>query len=73
MTAVWMASQSTEKRYGLKYDRISSSALVIFSGRGADELIGRYKGISHSLEESLLGVFHKMNADLGRLWFYNFG
>ncbi|CAN8075214.1 unnamed protein product [Agarophyton chilense] len=52
-----------------------SPARVLFSGLGADELMGGYKGRHRTIfqSEGTDGILREMDADLSRLWFRNLG
>ena len=82
-TAVWLAAQARGRWYSESNDEIKqadsqpaiSDARILFSGLGADELMGGYKGRHRTIyrTEGLEGIKREMDADLSRLWFRNLG
>eukprot|EP00737_Agarophyton_chilense_P004263 gb/GEZJ01005280.1/.p1 GENE.gb/GEZJ01005280.1/~~gb/GEZJ01005280.1/.p1 ORF type:complete len:578 (+),score=54.98 gb/GEZJ01005280.1/:1002-2735(+) len=78
-TAIWLASQGIGYKlvHGFESPReiTQSPARVLFSGLGADELMGGYKGRHRTIfqSEGTDGILREMDADLSRLWFRNLG
>lgn len=85
-TAIWMAARAQGYVYapttctegGEKYSSrsvVTSTARIMFSGLGADELMGGYKGRHRTIYrvEGEEGLSREMDADLSRLWFRNLG
>lgn len=81
-TAIWLASRGRGYSYDARLDlpgqnkQLScSTARILFSGLGADELMGGYKGRHRTIfrSEGAEGVKREMDADLSRLWFRNLG
>lgn len=85
-TAIWLAARGTGYFYKVaqgeectKLDisrgEVTISARILFSGLGADELMGGYKGRHRTIYriEGEAGVSREMDADLSRLWFRNLG
>lgn len=73
-TALWMAARGE----GSSHDDVENSAAsarILFSGLGADELMGGYKGRHRTIfrTEGVEGIKKEMDADLSRLWFRNLG
>jgi asparagine synthetase B (glutamine-hydrolysing) len=86
-TALWMAARGCGRVYSAQVDiekgdcreeesvEVTTPARVVFSGLGADELAGGYKG-RHRMSFRLGGaraVENEIDADLGRLWCRNLG
>lgn len=78
-TAIWLASQGVGYRVNedlqVSSEIMRTSARVLFSGLGADELMGGYKGRHRTIFEKggIDGILREMDADLSRLWFRNLG
>lgn len=88
-TALWMAArgrgrlhvQSLTTKHGYESSAadagslVSTRARIMFSGLGADELMGGYKGRHRTIfrAEGESGIRREMDADLSRLWFRNLG
>lgn len=82
-TAIWLAACASGYRYispnipqnGPVSQMEASSARTLFSGLGADELMGGYKGRHRTIfrTEGVSGICREMDADLSRLWFRNLG
>lgn len=80
-TALWMAAQGRGYVHPIGTDNllteaeITSSAKILFSGLGADELMGGYKGRHRTTYRryGVRGIAREMDADLSRLWFRNLG
>ncbi len=82
-TALWFAgrargrcSQSTSTEGGCgNSELVCSSARIMFSGLGADELMGGYKGRHRTTfrREGEAGIVREMDKDLSRLWYRNLG
>lgn len=78
-TALWFAGQG--KGYDSTFPSsdpaqcVQTSAKVLFSGLGADELMGGYKGRHRTIfrKEGEQGILLEMDKDLSRLWSRNFG
>ncbi|KAI0561866.1 Asparagine synthase [Gracilaria domingensis] len=78
-TAIWLASKGVG--YKVLSDLESSKEItkttvrVLFSGLGADELMGGYKGRHRTIfrNEGIDGILREMDADFSRLWFRNLG
>eukprot|EP00178_Gracilaria_changii_P025623 TRINITY_DN788_c0_g1_i1.p1 TRINITY_DN788_c0_g1~~TRINITY_DN788_c0_g1_i1.p1 ORF type:complete len:585 (+),score=58.65 TRINITY_DN788_c0_g1_i1:283-2037(+) len=78
-TAIWLAAKGVGYRF-VKHtesagEMIQTSARVLFSGLGADELMGGYKGRHRTIfrSEGIDGIVREMDADFSRLWFRNLG
>lgn len=69
---VWIPQEHSTSRHTTQ---ISTSERVLFSGLGADELMGGYKGRHRTIfrTEGVEGIAREMDADLSRLWFRNLG
>lgn len=83
-TAIWLAARGKGRSYTntIEHDESShdnfhfaSIARILFSGLGADELMGGYKGRHRTIfrNEGVQGIKREMDADLSRLWFRNLG
>lgn len=83
-TAIWLAARGKGRSYtdiGMGNDasgnnlHFASAARILFSGLGADELMGGYKGRHRTVfrKEGVQGIKKEMDADLSRLWFRNLG
>lgn len=78
-TAIWLASKGVGHRVNedlqVSSEMVQTPARVLFSGLGADELMGGYKGRHRSIFEKggIDGILREMDADLSRLWFRNLG
>lgn len=74
-TAIWLAARGRGQMFGTNDTHLTSPARILFSGLGADELMGGYKGRHRTIyrREGLDSVSREMDADLSRLWFRNLG
>lgn len=74
-TAIWLAARGEGTLHESMEGTSKSSARVLFSGLGADELMGGYKGRHRTIfkSEGEAGICREMDADLSRLWFRNLG
>lgn len=88
-TALWLAARGEGHRFDHSTEEFSSTkapndcalpqtcstAPILFSGLGADELMGGYKGRHRTIfrTEGEEGIKREMDADLSRLWFRNLG
>lgn len=78
-TSLWFAGRG--KGYDATFpssnarEYVQSNAKVLFSGLGADELMGGYKGRHRTVfrKEGERGILLEMDKDLSRLWSRNFG
>lgn len=77
-TALWFASRgegvNTEHSL-ISKNEVRTSARVLFSGLGADELMGGYKGRHRTIfrNDGTEGILREIDADFSRLWFRNLG
>lgn len=83
-TAIWLAARAKGSSFtdiGMNSKtpasnlHFASAAHILFSGLGADELMGGYKGRHRTVfrKEGIQGIKNEMDADLSRLWFRNLG
>lgn len=86
-TAIWLAARAKGYLYKPKGQdntiapsnheslSIAHTAPILFSGLGADELLGGYKGRHRTIHrsEGVQGIKRELDADLSRLWFRNLG
>lgn len=80
-TAIWSAagakavSTLQNAMNSSNQERSPDSVRILFSGLGADELMGGYKGRHRTIfrNDGLVGIQREMDADLSRLWFRNLG
>lgn len=81
-TAIWLAASAKGYHYDVserlaeqRTQRSPNTARILFSGLGADELMGGYKGRHRTIfrTEGVEGIEREMDADLSRLWFRNLG
>lgn len=82
-TALWFAARATGNCVRITDDgslersaaTVTSTARILFSGLGADELMGGYKGRHRTTfrRDGEQGILREMDADLSRLWYRNLG
>lgn len=73
-TALWLAARGQGYVHG-NGRQVNIKSPILFSGLGADELMGGYKGRHRTIfrNHGVQGISREMDADLSRLWFRNLG